>query len=53
MFGIAWGLLLGGLLFAWPLVWFKVTDETALEGDLRFVDETASEVEAPATDKQV
>jgi len=52
MFGIAWGLLLGGLLFAFPLIWFKIKDETSLESDLRFVDETASEVEAPPTDKQ-
>jgi hypothetical protein len=34
------------------LIWFKIKDETSLESDLRFVDETASEVEAPPTDKQ-
>lgn len=53
MFGVAWGLLLGGLIFAWPLVWFKIKDETNLEADLRFVDETAADVQAPASDMKI
>ncbi|ETI23982.1 hypothetical protein G647_05789 [Cladophialophora carrionii CBS 160.54] len=52
MFGIAWGLLLGGLVFAFPLIWFKITPETSLEADLEFADEVAADVEpAFATEK--
>ncbi|OAA53491.1 Glycoside hydrolase, superfamily [Niveomyces insectorum RCEF 264] len=46
MFGIAWGLLLGGLVCAFPLIWFKVTDHTQLSSDLAFSDEKEGDVKA-------
>ena len=43
-FGSCWGLLLGSLLFAAPVVFMKVTDTVPLEEDLKFSDETVAEV---------
>jgi len=45
-FGGNWGLLLGGLLFAAPVVLWKVKDTVEVEEDLKFSDETAEEVKA-------
>lgn len=46
MFGVAWGLLVGGLIFAFPVIWFKVQDHTLLGKDLDFSDEKEEEVRA-------
>ena len=46
-FASNWGLLVGGLLIAAPVIFTKVKDTTPLEDDLRFSDETIDEV-APA-----
>lgn len=43
-FASCWGLLLGSLLIASPVIWFKIKDNTAVEDDLRFSDETAADV---------
>lgn len=39
-----WGLLVGSLLIAAPLVFLKVSDTVPLEEDLKFSDETVEEV---------
>ncbi|MCJ1447922.1 MAG: hypothetical protein MMC23_008434 [Stictis urceolatum] len=39
-----WGLLLAGILFAAPVVLYKVRDTVPIEDDLKFSDETAEEV---------
>jgi len=46
MFGVAWGLLLGGLVFALPVVWFKIQDHTLLGKDLDFSDEKEEQIKA-------
>lgn len=43
-FASCWGLLLGSMCVASPVIFFKVTETTAIEEDLRFSDETAAEV---------
>jgi hypothetical protein len=43
-FASCWGLLVGSMLVASPVIFFKVKDSTAVEDDLRFSDETAAEV---------
>lgn len=43
-FASCWGILVGSMLFASPVIFFKVKDSTAVEDDLRFSDETAAEV---------
>jgi hypothetical protein len=43
-FASCWGLLLGSLLIALPVIWFKIKENTAVEDDLRFSDETAADV---------
>ncbi|ANB11461.1 hypothetical protein AWJ20_4273 [Sugiyamaella lignohabitans] len=46
-FASSWGLLLGSLLIAFPVVWFKVLDHADLESDGIFTDGLhAEEVEA-------
>ena len=55
-FGSSWGLLLGSLLIAAPLIFLKVPDTVPLEKDLEFSDETFEEVaptEALTTGTQV
>ena len=42
--GSSWGLCLAGLIFAAPVVWFKIQDTIPLEVDLAFSDETVEEV---------
>lgn len=39
-----WGLLIGSLLIAAPLIFTKVPDTVPLEEDLKFSDETLAEV---------
>lgn len=43
-FASCWGMLVGSMLVASPVIFFKVKDSTAVEDDLRFSDETAAEV---------
>ena len=43
-FGANWGLLVGSLVIAAPVIWLKVKDTTSLEEDLKFTDETKADV---------
>jgi hypothetical protein len=43
-FGTNWGLLIGSLIIAAPVIWTKVKDTTDLEDDLKFTDETKADV---------
>ena len=43
-FAANWGLLLGSLILAAPLIVFKVQDTVPLEEDIKFSDETIDEV---------
>ncbi|KAJ6145230.1 UNC93-like protein [Penicillium chermesinum] len=43
-FASCWGMLLGSMLIASPIVFFKVKDSTAVEDDLAFSDETTADV---------
>ena len=44
MFASNWGLLVGSLLCALPVILWKVEDTVALEKDIKFTDETIDEV---------
>ena len=44
LFGSSWGLLAGALLFALPLIFFRVKDHVELDKDLEFSDETKDDV---------
>ncbi|KAK7534115.1 major facilitator superfamily domain-containing protein [Phyllosticta citribraziliensis] len=44
LFASCWGLLGGSLIIAAPLIWLKIKDHVNLADDLRFTDETASDV---------
>lgn len=43
-FASCWGLLLGSMLIASPVIFYKIKDYTAVEEDLRFSDETRADV---------
>lgn len=43
-FASCWGLLLGSMLIASPVIFFKVTESTDVAEDLRFSDETHVDV---------
>ncbi|KAJ5975224.1 UNC93-like protein [Penicillium waksmanii] len=43
-FASCWGLLLGSMLVATPVIFFKVKDSTDVEEDLKFSDETAADI---------
>lgn len=43
-FASCWGLLLGSMLIASPVIFFKIKDSTAVEQDLKFSDETTADV---------
>lgn len=43
-FATNWGLLLGALLLAAPVIFFKIRDTVPVEEDLKFSDETLSDV---------
>ncbi|KAE8350589.1 major facilitator superfamily domain-containing protein [Aspergillus coremiiformis] len=43
-FASCWGLLLGSLLIASPVIFFKIKDHVDIEDDLKFSDETAQDV---------
>jgi hypothetical protein len=45
-FASCWGLLMGSLLIAAPVIFFKIKDHCDVEEDLRFSDETAQDVNA-------
>jgi hypothetical protein len=49
-FASCWGLLVGSMLFASPVIFFKIKESTAVEDDLRFSDETATEVLGASTE---
>lgn len=52
-FASCWGLLVGSLLIASPIILFKIKDSTDMEADLRFSDETAQDVMGvPLEDQQ-
>lgn len=44
LFGATWGLLVGALVIAAPVIFLKIKDTVPLEDDLKFSDETAEEV---------
>lgn len=39
-----WGVIAAGLLFAFPVVWFRIKDSVSVEEDLAFSDETVQDV---------
>lgn len=43
-FASCWGILLGSMLVASPIVFFKIKESTAVEDDLAFSDETTADV---------
>lgn len=43
-FASSWGLLLGALLIASPVIFIKIQDHVSVEEDLRFSDETIADV---------
>lgn len=43
-FATNWGLLLGALLLAAPVIFLKIRDTVPVEEDLKFSDETLSDV---------
>jgi hypothetical protein len=49
-FASCWALLAGGLLFALPVILFKVKDTVSLEEDLKFSDEPVADV-APVAER--
>lgn len=44
-FASNWGLLLGALLLAAPVIFLKIRDTVPVEEDLKFSDETLSDVQ--------
>lgn len=49
-FATCWGLLGGSLLIASPVIFFRVQDQSSLEDDLKFSDETAGDIGIPMKD---
>lgn len=49
-FASCWGLLGGSLLIASPVIFFRVQDQSSLEDDLKFSDETAGDIGIPMKD---
>lgn len=47
-FACNWGLLLGALLLAAPVIFLKIRDTVPLEEDLKFSDETLADVKPTA-----
>jgi hypothetical protein len=43
-FASCWGILVGSMLVASPVIFFKIKNSTAVEDDLRFSDNTAADV---------
>ena len=46
-----WALLAGSLIIAAPVVLYKVTDHVSVEEDLKFSDETASDIKVDVEEK--
>ncbi|GME72058.1 unnamed protein product [[Candida] boidinii] len=44
IFGSSWGLLAGSLIIAFPVLYYKIEETTALEKDLEETDETIADV---------
>lgn len=49
-FASCWGLLLGSMLIASPVIFCKVKESTAVEDDLRFSDETTADILGETTE---
>lgn len=43
-FASCWGILVGSMVVASPVIFFKIKNSTAVEDDLRFSDNTAADV---------
>ena len=43
-FASCWGILVGSMLVASPVIFFKIKNSTAVEDDLRFSDNTTADV---------
>lgn len=43
-FASCWGILVGSMLVASPVIFFKIKNSTTVEEDLRFSDNTAADV---------
>lgn len=43
-FASCWGMLIGSMLIASPIIFWKIKDSTAVEDDLAFSDETTADV---------
>ncbi|KJZ72011.1 hypothetical protein HIM_08572 [Hirsutella minnesotensis 3608] len=44
IFGLTWGLLAGSLIFAMPVIFYRIKDHVSVEEDLKFSDETIEDV---------
>lgn len=53
IFGATWGCLGGSLLFAAPLIWWRIKDHVSIEEDLKFSDETIEDVIAGPKEKKL
>jgi hypothetical protein len=49
-FASCWGLLVGSLLIASPIIFFKIKEHSDVEEDLKFSDETRKDVGIPLED---
>ena len=52
-FASNWGLLIGALIIAAPLVLFKVPDTVPIEEDLKFSDETIEDVAPTVAPREI
>jgi len=43
-FASCWGILVGSMVVASPVIFFKIKNSTAVEDDLRFSDNTAADI---------
>lgn len=43
-FASCWGILMGSMLIASPVIFFKIKNSTVVEEDLRFSDNTTADV---------
>ncbi|KAF9894202.1 hypothetical protein FE257_007704 [Aspergillus nanangensis] len=50
-FASCWGLLVGSILIAAPVIFFKIKDHTDMDDDLKFSDETAQDVAGVALEE--
>ncbi|UNI19770.1 hypothetical protein JDV02_005929 [Purpureocillium takamizusanense] len=52
IFGATWGCLAASLIFAGPVIWFKIKDHVSIEEDLKFSDETVQDVVVTGAEKK-